>query len=162
VNVHAARGGAGLLVLLVGVASCSGSGSAVDTNCEAAPPLVEPPAGTPAARADVEAILATSCALGGCHLGMTAAAELSLPLTSGDWVSKVVGRASRENPSMSLVSPGDTTKSWMMQKIVGAPCRFADQCTPTLGCGEQMPLGAQLPAHDVAVVAAWIDAGAMR
>ena len=47
-----------------------------------------------------------------------------------------------------------------MHKIAGRPCAFADQCTAELGCGVQMPFGDPLPSSDLAVVAAWIEAGA--
>jgi hypothetical protein len=123
---------------------------------------LELPPGTTATRSDVERVLAGSCALGGCHAGTPAAADLSFSLASGDWVANVVARPSRENPSMSLVAAGAPERSWMVQKLTGNSCSFGAQCSDEVGCGERMPFGEALPASDVTVVAAWVKAGAQR
>ena len=154
---------ASFALLTASVVGCSGSKAKGETTCDGVSPLsLELPRDTTATRGDVERILAGSCALGGCHAGTPAAADLSLALAGGSWVANVVGRPSRENPSLLLVLAGDPERSWMVQKLTGNSCNFAAQCTSELGCGERMPFGEALPASDVTVVAAWIEAGAQR
>jgi hypothetical protein len=128
----------------------SSSHTPIDSNSDAQAPS-----------ADVGKILARSCSLGGCHAGLSGAGDLTLPVASGAWEANVVDRPSRENPNMKLVEPGDPTKSWMVLKLTGDYCAFADTCDAQLGCGAVMPFGGALPGGDIASVAAWVRAGAL-
>jgi hypothetical protein len=115
---------------------------------------------TPATRADVEAILVRSCALGGCHAAASRAGELGLPLGGGAWVDELVNRPSLENPELLLVAPGRPEDSWLMHKITGNYCAFA--CDGSLGCGQRMPAGAPLAQAEIDTIYAWVQAGTPR
>ena len=109
-------------------------------------------------QADVQIILARSCAVGGCHASAPGAGGLALPQADAAWVDSVVGVKSQENPSMDLVTPGDPEGSWLVYKISGDLCRFT--CDTKLGCGGQMPFGQQLAEQERGVILAWIRRGA--
>ena len=111
-----------------------------------------------ASRADVQAILERSCAVGGCHASAPGAGGLALPQASAAWVDSVVGVRSQENPSMDLVAPGDPARSWLVYKISGDLCRFT--CDPKVGCGGQMPFGQQLSEEERGIILAWVRDGA--
>jgi hypothetical protein len=152
---HATWGALALLAL-----GC-GAGDNDDLVCDAyglseATPLAD----TPRARADVEAIVAHSCAVGGCHAVSPGAGELVLPLSDGAWVDALVNRRSHENPELVLVAPGNPDDSWLMHKLSGNYCAFS--CEPALGCGQRMPFGLPLAQAELDTVYAWIQAGAPR
>jgi hypothetical protein len=132
--------------------SCSTE--AVSTCPEALVPTVQNPKTT---RADVDTILARSCAVGGCHSGSEGASGLTFPLEGGAWRNLVVGRPALQNPTMMLVQAGDPAKSWLMVKIAGTPC---GNCNPELGCGARMPFNRPLPDAEIATIATWIRNGA--
>jgi uncharacterized membrane protein len=111
-----------------------------------------------ASRAEVQAILARSCAVGGCHASAPGAGGLVLPPANAAWVDAVVGVKSQQNPSMDLVARGDPERSWLVYKIAGDLCRFS--CDTKLGCGGQMPFGQQLAEQERGVILAWIRHGA--
>jgi hypothetical protein len=133
----------------------AGCSTAAPSSC---PELEIPTAQTPkSSRADVDTILARSCAVGGCHSGSEGASGLTFPLEGGAWRELVVGRRAQQNPSMMLVQAGEPAKSWLMVKIVGTPC---GTCAPELGCGARMPFNRPLPDAEIATIAAWIRNGA--
>jgi hypothetical protein len=112
---------------------------------------------------DVTPILAQNCALGGCHLSEPGAGNLVLDVSSGaasGWVGALVGVPAQESPSMDLVAPGDPDNSWVVHKIFGELC--GAMCSPTTGCGAEMPFGTSLSTTDRATVVAWVLAGAPR
>jgi hypothetical protein len=111
-----------------------------------------------ASRADVQAILGRSCAVGGCHASAPGAGGLALPQADAAWVDRVVGVRSRQNPSMDLVTPGDPETSWLVHKIAGDLCRFT--CDMKIGCGGQMPFGQKLSEQERGLILAWIRDGA--
>jgi hypothetical protein len=111
-----------------------------------------------ATAADVQPILARSCALGGCHLRAPGAGGLVLDLASAAWPSAVVGVRSQENPAMELVAAGRAERSWLVAKLDGAFC--GSTCDRALGCGAEMPPGEPLPDAERAIIVAWIQDGA--
>jgi hypothetical protein len=133
------------------------TGCSSDSALSCPEPAILAPQARTNSRADVEAILGRSCALGGCHSGAEGASGLTLPL-GGAWRNLVVGRRSLQNPSMDLVKAGDPTKSWLFLKIAGTPC---GTCAPELGCGGRMPFNRPLPEGEIATVAAWVRNGAL-
>ena len=142
---------------LLGVALALGGCAGPDGPCGPGTALTAPEPET-ASRADVEAILGRSCAVGGCHASAPGAGGLALPQANAAWVDSVVGVKSQENPSMDLVTPGDPERSWLVYKIFGDLCRFT--CDTKLGCGGQMPFGQQLAEQERGVILAWIRHGA--
>jgi hypothetical protein len=111
-----------------------------------------------ASAGDVQPILARSCALGGCHLRAPGAGELVLEVSSGAWVTAVVGVRAREAPSMQLVAAGHPEQSWLVAKISGSFCGVT--CDRTLGCGAPMPSGEPLTDVEKGIIVAWIADGA--
>lgn len=141
------------LALGLHAASCG-----VDTAACRAPRELAGPPPAQATTADVQAILAHDCALGGCHLRAPGAGGLVLAVSSTAWRAATVGIAAQQNPAMALVTPGDPDHSWLAVKISGEFCGMA--CDPALGCGARMPFGTPLPESDRATIVAWIEAGA--
>jgi hypothetical protein len=135
------------LGLLVALAACG-----TDT---ASPTCGVPGAANVSARAtaaDVQPILARSCAVGGCHLGVAAAGGLAIDIASPAWRDTLVGVPATET-AMELVAPGDPDRSWVVHKIYSALCSCAT-------CGGAMPLGGTLTDAERATIVAWIKAGA--
>lgn len=104
--------------------------------------------------AQVEEIFDRSCATYGCH----AAAEsiTGLTLAEGKAYDSLVDVPSFGKPDMDRVEPGDSSASFLVKKLDGT---FASE----LGLdGDLMPPGfAGLSDAEIALVAAWIDAGAL-
>jgi len=97
--------------------------------------------------AAVQAILNTNCTV--CHAGATPPAGL-------DWtnVRAQIGVPSSQCATKNRITSGDSVHSYMVDKIMGA--------AQDGGCftGQRMPRGAPpLAASDIALIAAWIDAG---
>lgn len=84
-----------------------------------------------------------------CHEGETPDADLEL---WEDPYGNTVGVPSTQT-DMALVEPGDHLYSYLWHKINGTQ-------TIAGGSGTAMPLDGLLSADEVALVAAWIDAGA--
>ncbi len=121
---------------------------------------------------DVLPIYRKSCALStACHTGATAQEGLVLgkPLMDGDMTQAEVDDAHAAvvgvdavRANMKLVTAGDTSQSWLLAKMEYS--KFTDcpdiECAAK-GCGGPMPTGgAKLPDAEIAVVRAWIQAGA--
>lgn len=99
----------------------------------------------------VQPILSASCALNGCH-GGTAAKE-NLNLTTGRSYGNLVNVPATEcSDGRKRVTPGDTSNSYLLQKLLD---------TALCGNGTQMPKSGQsIPASQVQTVADWICEGA--
>jgi hypothetical protein len=96
---------------------------------------------------------------GGCHGASGGLGGLGACSTG--WAS-LVGVASTELPTMSRVTPGDPTNSWLVQKLDGTQGNFTAQCTGG-SCGSQMPLGqSPLPAAVRDAIRTWITNGAVN
>ena len=96
---------------------------------------------------DVEPLIRGECSL--CHRGDTADAELDL---RDDPYGALVGVTATQS-DLALVEPGDHLYSYLWHKLNGTQGIAG-------GSGTAMPLDGLLPPDDVALVAAWIDAGA--
>jgi hypothetical protein len=75
---------------------CGQAGNGDDLVCDGAVSAPRVTASTPAARADVEVIMAR--AVGGCHAVARRAGGLALPLVDGAWVNALVNRRSQQKP----------------------------------------------------------------
>ena len=70
----------------------------------------------------------------------------------------LVGIVADERPGMSYVKPGDTTRSYLVEKIKG---RMIDRDCTDHDCGDVMPLdNPPLPVDVQQMIATWIDQGA--
>jgi hypothetical protein len=70
-------------------------------------------------------------------------------------------KPSAEDPSMPLVTPGDATKSYLMQKMDNTQGKLNCSSGDIGTCGTLMPLGAAvLPTSTRDTVRAWINQGA--
>ncbi len=98
-------------------------------------------------------IFTPSCAFSSCH-GSSGGGAADLDLTEGAAWAEVVGVASSDAPDQTLVVPGDASASYLVQK-----------CTPGAAgiVGDPMPDGGEgLEAERLALLTAWIDAGALE
>lgn len=85
----------------------------------------------------------------GCH-GNSGPAGLSL--TAANAYSNLVNVASRTNPSVLRVTPGDPDNSMIIMKVEGRA-----------GVGSRMPLGGSaLSAETIELLRDWIAAGAVQ
>lgn len=134
-----------------GEASVVGDGGAGSAVADAA--VAEPaPAAEPGSFDEVYAILAATCGGGrsGCHIaGMSA--MLALPDVDVAY-DHLVNVASLRCAGKALVVPGDADSSILVMALEGGS-----------ECVKAMPLGRErLSDDDVAIIRAWIDAGAPR
>jgi hypothetical protein len=133
---------------------------------------------------DVMPIFQTGCTLSSeCHGQMNNAAEENLylgdnvmntPTIIAQVYAGLVGVAALEDPAMSLIATGDTSKSYLSHKIVGDQNNFASDCakatlcndascTAATPCGTFMPyLGSMLDPDKVTTINDWITQGAMN
>lgn len=147
--------------LVVGAVACAGSGDGPtdsDTDPGTADDTVADDGHTddtdvgPATFADVEILLARSCATIGCHAG--AELETGLDLSAGAAYADLVDVPSAQVPALDRVEPGDPVNSYLMAKLEGTHEDVG-------GEGEIMPSKFGLPAAEVEVFRAWIAAGAL-
>jgi len=87
----------------------------------------------------------------GCHDGVGSSLPGVQNLTAGSTYASIVNVASIEVPSLERVAPGNSANSYVVQKLEGAASIT----------GVRMPKGGPyLDAGTIALVKAWIDAGA--
>jgi len=101
--------------------------------------------------ADVQAqIFSPKCALSGCHIGTNP--PRGLDLSSGNAGANTVGVASDEQPALLRIEPYDVANSYLYMKVTADPGIS----------GDPMPLNRPpLNDSDLALLAAWIDQGAL-
>ena len=92
-------------------------------------------------------VLTPSCGFSSCHGG--GAGGFTLDGTDADH-ARLVGAASVADPSRVLVVAGEADASYLLAKMEGAAGIE----------GDEMPPGGLLDADRIAIVRAWIDAGA--
>lgn len=127
-------------VFLVG--ACSSDGG---TN----PPPPPPPLSF---AVHIQPTFTASCATGGCHVGVTPAADLNL--SQGQAHAEIVNVASSQVPHLMLIEPNDPDSSYLMIKLLGDAGLIA-------GVPSQMPLsGPALRAGQLDTIGLWIDNGA--
>jgi hypothetical protein len=158
------------LILAMLVLACAGDGTGLDENGNPTPggpqppgpqppgpeaPGPEPPGPEPSATlsGDVQPIFSTNCALSGCHAGLNAV--LGQDLSTGRTFASVVDIPSVEAPSLRRVRPFLPDSSYLVHKIQGTQVSVG-------GSGARMPLiGGALTEDEIAVIRAWIAAGAL-
>jgi hypothetical protein len=94
---------------------------------------------------DVHPILLGNCAFSGCHSGGTSAAS------QFDQTTYAGVRAGGVKFGTDVVIPNDSTNSRIVQALKGIAPGLA-----------QMPLGGQLPANQISIIARWIQEGAQN
>jgi hypothetical protein len=123
------------------------------------------PVGESAAFGDVLDIFARRCASAGCHLAddpdaVTAAGgDPCLPYPGGtlslcprDAYAGLLGITSTEVARMVRVEPGDSSRSYLLRKLLGAPPVTGHVAAP----------GRDLQVEEMKVIARWIDGGAAK
>lgn len=112
-------------------------------------PAVSDPQG-PSYAQDVERVIVKRCA--GCHTADKPKAELILE--QGRGYGLLVGRNSKEVPTLPLVKPGDPDGSYLWRKL---------QHTASQGKGMPRTLfgSKKLPRKELALIRSWIEAGAL-
>ena len=144
-----------ILLLALLTAGCAGDGTGLDENGR---PIGEKP-GAPDPQApvtlsaDIQPILSVNCALSGCHVGPNAV--LGQDLSVGRTFNSIVGVPSIEAPGLLRVRPFLPDSSYLVHKIQGTHALVG-------GSGDRMPLiGGALTEAEIAVIRAWIAAGAL-
>lgn len=117
-----------------------------------APPSTEPP--DPVWSAIHAQVIGPSC--GGCHGGSGGLSGLA---SCNSAHANLVDVPSSELPTMDRVEPGNPGNSWLMHKLDGTQDWFTAMCSGGF-CGQQMPLGNELPIDVRDAIRFWIDAGA--
>lgn len=111
---------------------------------------------------DVMPIFRTSCAFSSCH-GESSGAANGIVLAGSDAPAvrqALLATKATSLPTMPLVTPGDTAKSFLLRKIDGTQCALDAQCEGR-SCGESMPQGeGLLPVATRDVIRRWILQGA--
>jgi hypothetical protein len=107
-----------------------------------------PDSGAPTFQSDVEPLLRTECSM--CHRGGDLA-EAGLDLRDDAYAALIGVTATQSD--LALVEPGDHLLSYLWHKMNGTQGIAG-------GSGTTMPVDGLLDPEEVALVAAWIDAGA--
>ncbi len=122
-------------------------------NCEHAGPL-EPeiiPEDEAPKLSSIQGLFTQNCAISVCHAGPNAL--MGLDLSEGQTYNNLVGAASKEVPSLQLVSANLPDRSYLIMKLEGS----AEMAPGTL----LMPIGrAALKAEDIQNIRDWIADGA--
>ena len=121
------------LAALAGLAACDSGTPSPD-----APTLTEVQA----------AILTPTCATSNCHAGPSPSAGLDL--SAGASHAALVDQPSGQKPNTTLVVPGDPARSYVLDKVEGAPDI----------AGQRMPISAPLTSSQIDQLRRWIEAGA--
>ncbi len=139
------------LLLLLGAIGCANH----DARIGILPSIAPPPAGVPISLSkDVQPIFTAKCALSGCHGPVSPAQSLVLD-NAADSDLFLVKITSIEAPPLKRVSPFDSGKSYIINKLLGTDGSVG-------GPGTLMPLGGPpLPNADIQIIRDWIDQGAL-
>lgn len=138
-----------LLVLVL--AGCAGDGTGLDENGN--PIGTPPPDDEVTLSGHVQPIFTASCAFSGCHAGSSPAVGQNL--SAGQAWGSIVNVPSQEVPALMRVRPSAPDSSYLVHKIQGTQGTVG-------GSGGRMPLGgAPLTADQIAIIRAWIAAGAL-
>ena len=148
---------------LSSLAGCAGGSADIEFVTASGAAGVEPP---PPPKFDeaIQPIFEARCG-GGCHLGPddalgclpSPAADLSL--CAADSWTRLVGAPSQQTDQLKLVQPGDSARSYLLRKLL--PADTASGRIPGVA-GQREPPGEPLSEDQLRLIAAWIDAGALR
>lgn len=143
-----------ILLLALLCTACAGDGTGLDENGRPLGDDPQPPSSPGVTlSADVQPILSLNCALSGCHAGPNPV--LGQDLSAGRTFGSVVNVPSVEAPALRRVRPFLPDSSYLVHKIQGTQASVG-------GSGDRMPLtGGPLTEDEIAVVRAWITAGAL-
>ena len=95
---------------------------------------------------DVQSIVDADCS--SCHTSSSSGG-----LNMSDVYDDTVNVASDDVPSMDLIEPGDTSKSYIWHKVQGTQSTVS-------GSGSTMPKGGTLSDEDECILREWIEQGA--
>jgi hypothetical protein len=101
---------------------------------------------------DVAPLFVTRCA-GSCHAGPGATLGVNLETAQAAY-DTLVGRSARERPPLYRVAAGDSSRSYLLRKLLGAQTMVGDTMPP--------PPAEPLTAAELRQIADWIDGGARR
>ena len=97
-------------------------------------------------------VFTPKCALSGCHLGPSSAAQEGLVLTEGASYDNIVMVRANQNTSLFRVAPFDAANSYLVRKI-----------TPgTIIVNDRMPQTGELTDAERRLVTDWVARGAPR
>lgn len=97
-------------------------------------------------------VFTPTCALSGCHLGPTSAAQEGLVLTEGSSYDNIVMVRANQNPSLFRIAPSDAANSYLVRKIVPG----------SVIVGDRMPQTGSLSEAQRQLVIDWVLRGAPR
>jgi hypothetical protein len=129
---------------------------------------------------DVMPIFQMGCTVSSvCHGTMTNSKEnlylgdnvTNTPAIIAQVYAGLIGVPALEDPAMSLIAKGDTSKSYLSHKIVGdqnnfdsdcakAPLCQEVSCTAAMPCGSYMPYLGSIDLDRAAIINNWITQGA--
>jgi hypothetical protein len=138
-------GGIGLAVAVAAAAAAAAAPACFGGGAQ--PGDAGPGDGASETTGGVADLLASSCAVSGCHVGPSA--PLHLDLSPGAYYASLVGVPSQEAAGTLRVAPGfaSDTRSWLL-------CKVDPECQVI---GGHMPLGSGgLDAASIALLRAWI------
>ncbi len=140
------------LALSLLLSACAGDGTGLDENGN--PIGNPPPDDSITLSGDVQPIFTANCATSGCHAGTSPA--LGQNLSAGQAYAAIVNVPSQEVPALMRVRPFLPDSSYLVHKVQGTQGSVG-------GSGGRMPLGgAPLTAEQIAIIRAWITAGALN
>jgi hypothetical protein len=138
--------------------------------CEeyAPPPGFDPTAPTVSFKTNVMGLLSSSCASASCHGiaegaqgGLFLGAELKQGADAANVYASLVGPMAGELGTMPYITAGDPANSYVMHKLDGDQCMFAEACANHT-CNETMPRDGQLPVETRDILRRWIAQGAQN
>jgi hypothetical protein len=119
-------------------------------------------------KTNVMPVLTASCSSASCHGVATGAqgglflgAQLKKGADSAQVYQSLVGPMAGELGSMPYITAGDPQHSFVMHKLDGDQCMFADTCANHT-CNDTMPRDGQLPIETRDIVRRWIAQGAQN
>lgn len=117
-------------------------------------------------KTNVMPVLTASCASASCHGvadgpqgGLFLGAQLKKGADAAQVYRSLVGPMAGELGTMPYVTAGDPSKSFLMHKLDGDQCMYADACANHT-CADTMPRDGQLPVETRDIVRRWIAQGA--
>jgi hypothetical protein len=144
--------------------TCDGTGSSC--SCYSSPTGTNLLAPTVSFKSDVVPLFHNYC--DSCHNSATLSGSLFLgtvgsPSDASSIYGGLVGKPGADLSQMNLVTAGDWTQSFLMHKLDGDQCGFAEACSVS-NCGTLMPQGNTTPPPSEIrdTIRRWIQQGAVN